>query len=81
MVHRQVNDPSSLSLMLYSAQSVVCGLILALSSSYSRRMVSAAAWALAENDGSWEIMLVAFRKAFDPVNITPARRTLERCDV
>jgi hypothetical protein len=42
-------------------------------------MFCAAAWALAENDGSWEIIFAALRKAFAPANVTPALRTLDRC--
>jgi hypothetical protein len=42
-------------------------------------MFCAAAWAPAENDGSWEIMFAALRKAFVPANVTPALRTLDRC--
>jgi hypothetical protein len=79
-VHRPVNDPSLLSLTMYDAQSVACDLILALPSSDSRNTFSVAAWALAENDGSWEVMLSALYKAFVSVNVTPARQTLERCD-
>jgi hypothetical protein len=44
-------------------------------------MFCAAAWALATNGGSWEIMFAALRKAFTPANVTPAQRTLERSDV
>jgi hypothetical protein len=43
-------------------------------------MFCAAAWAPAENDGCWEIMFAALRKAFAPANVTPALRTLDRCD-
>jgi hypothetical protein len=80
MVHRPVKDPSSLSLTMYGAQSVACGSILALLSSDSRSMFSAATWTPAENDGSWEIMLATLRKAFVLANVTPALRTLDRCD-
>jgi hypothetical protein len=44
-------------------------------------MFCAAAWAPTANNGSWEIMFAALRKAFAPANVTPARRTLERCDI
>jgi hypothetical protein len=43
-------------------------------------MFCAAAWVPTINDGSWEIILAALRKAFDPVNVTSARQTLDRCD-
>jgi hypothetical protein len=42
-------------------------------------MLCAAAWAPAENDGSWEIMFAALRKAFGPANVPPALCTLDRC--
>jgi hypothetical protein len=42
-------------------------------------MLCAAAWAPAENDGSWEIMFAALHKAFAPANVTPGLRTLDRC--
>jgi hypothetical protein len=38
----------------------------------------AAAWALAENDGSCEMIFAVRRKALVPANETPARRTLVR---
>jgi hypothetical protein len=53
--------------------------ILALPPSDTRKMFCAAAWAPAENDGSWEIMFAALRKVFAPANLTPVLRTLDRC--
>jgi hypothetical protein len=43
-------------------------------------MFCAAAWAPTEIDESWQIMFAALRKAFAPAKITPALRTLDRCD-
>jgi hypothetical protein len=43
-------------------------------------MFCAAAWVPTVNNGSWEILFAALRKAFDPMNVTSARRTLDRCD-
>jgi hypothetical protein len=56
-------------------------MLLALPSADTRKMFCATAWAPAENDGSWEIMFVALRKAFASANVTPALRTLDRCAV
>jgi hypothetical protein len=43
-------------------------------------MFCAAAWVPTVNDGSWEIILAALRKVFDPVNVTSARRMLDLYD-
>jgi hypothetical protein len=55
-------------------------MILALPSSDSRKMFCVAAWIPTVSDGSWEMILAAVRTAFDPVNVTSARRTLDHCD-
>jgi hypothetical protein len=65
---------------MYGAQSVDCGSILAFLSGALPSTLSAVAWALAENVGSWDIMLAALCKVFVPANVTPALRTLDHRD-
>jgi hypothetical protein len=66
-----VKEPASLD--------AAWGTLLALPSSDTRKLFCAAAWAPAENDGSWEFMFASLRKAFAPANVTPALRRLDRC--
>jgi hypothetical protein len=54
------------------------GTLCAVPSSDPHRILCAAAWAPAENDGSWDMMFAVRHKALVPANETPARRTLVR---
>jgi hypothetical protein len=54
------------------------GTLRAVPSSDAHRMLCAAAWAPAENDGSCDMIFAVYRKVLVPANETPARRTLVR---